>query len=116
MSISRRSHALAALVPMAALAVSFVAAPAAQAATIKPLTVRPATVWVNCSTVTEGESGGQYYLEVSCSPVQASSWEFAMECSNDVVYTSGFYTTFENVSLYCPAGYTPIADGVYYNP
>lgn len=37
-----------------------------------------------------------------------------MECSNDLDYYSGFYTTFENVTLYCPAGTYPIADVVYY--
>jgi len=124
-----RAGALAAVATAVALGVSVAAPPAAQAAvrptaipraahvqsvTSRPLSVRPMTVWVNCSTVTEGEQGSQYYLQISCSDVNATSWEFAMECSNSVWYYSGFFTTFENVQLYCPAGAWPVSDIVYY--
>jgi hypothetical protein len=114
MSTFKRGLAMAALAPMAALAVSFVAAPAAQAATPKPLTIRPATQWVNCSALTEGETGGQYWLNIACSPLQENSWEFVMECSNGWVNSSGYYTVFENVTLDCPAGSYPTSATVYY--
>ncbi|QMU69590.1 hypothetical protein [Streptacidiphilus sp. P02-A3a] len=114
-----RASALAVVTTAAALGASIAAAPAAQAA-VRPTAiarsahVRPLTVWVNCSTVTEGEQGGQYYLQVSCSDVNATSWEFGMECSNSFWYYSGFSTTFENVQLYCPAGTSPVNDILYY--
>jgi hypothetical protein len=104
-----RHRALALLVPLAGLGVALFATPAAQAATAKPaVTARPLTEWVNCANATEGESGGQWYIEDACSPVEATSWALAVECSNDLWYTSSFFTSFENVSEYCPAGYPPI--------
>lgn len=109
MSLFTRGRILAALVPLAAFAASVAIAPTSQAAT-----VRPATEWVNCSNATEGVSGNQYYVEVACSLVSATSWELAVECSNDLWYYSGYMTTFENVSVYCPAGTTPIDALIYY--
>jgi hypothetical protein len=129
MSGFTRTGALTVFTIAAALGTSVAASPVAQAAVRPtaipgvtyvqsaahhPLSVRPMTVWVNCSTVTEGEQGSQYYLGISCSDVSATSWEFAMECSNSSWYYSGFFTTFENVQLYCPAGTWPVSDVVYY--
>jgi len=129
MSRFTRTGALTVFATAVALGASVVASPTAQAATRPtaspkvaytraaaggPLTVRPMTVWVNCTAVTEGEQGGQYYLEISCSDVSATSWEFAIECSNGYWNYSGFSTTFENDQLYCPAGTTPTQAVVYY--
>jgi hypothetical protein len=109
MSVFTRGRALAVLAPVAVAAASLFAAPAAQAATIKPL-----TTWVNCSAATEGQSGNQWYVQIACSPVQATSWELAVQCSDGSWHYSGFFTTFENVSEYCPAGTTPTNAVIYY--
>lgn len=109
MSLFTRARALAVLAPTAVVAASLFVAPAAQAAT-----VRPNTTWVNCSAATEGQSGNQWYVQIACSPVSATSWELAVECSDSTWHYSGFFTTFENVQVYCPAGTTPINAEIFY--
>lgn len=108
MSVLTRGRALAALLPLA-LGASLAAMPTAQAAT-----AMPSTIWVNCTNATVHQGGNQYYAEIACSPVQAKSWEFALECTNGIWYYSGFFTVFQDVSLYCPAGSTPYQYTIYY--
>jgi hypothetical protein len=118
-----RTRTLTVLAAAAALATTLAAAPAAQAATSGSATVkhmsaiRPDTLWVNCSAYTVGFSGGtygQWYFDIACSDVNATSWGLAIECSNDDVYTAGMFTTFENVQLDCPAPYTVTAYEILY--
>ncbi|MFI9272021.1 hypothetical protein ACIGXM_15045 [Kitasatospora sp. NPDC052896] len=97
---------LAGAVAGAALtATVLLAAPAAQAA---PAATPP----VNCGNVYIGTAGNQQFLHAACSPVTAHSWSLVVQCSNNLTYSAGPYTTFEDVSVYCPAG-TTVTNGWY---
>jgi hypothetical protein len=61
--------------------------------------------WVNCNSGSFGTSGDQEYFELSCSLLDATSWQNGVECSNGITYWSGSMTTFENSYIYCPAPY-----------
>jgi hypothetical protein len=63
--------------------------------------------WVNCSNGSVGYSGGQYYYEIACSLIDATSWTAILECTNGIYYYDGPWETFEDVQIYCPAGYQP---------
>lgn len=65
--------------------------------------------WVNCSNGSVGTSGGQEYFEIACSLIDATSWSLSVECTNGHFYGAGPFTSFENVQVYCPAGYAPEA-------
>jgi hypothetical protein len=69
--------------------------------------VRPdfSNQWVNCNSGSFGTSGDQEYFELSCSLLDATSWQNGVECSNGITYWSGAMTTFENSYIYCPAPY-----------
>jgi hypothetical protein len=60
--------------------------------------------WVNCDNGSFGTSGGQWYFEISCSLIDATSWSANVGCSNGFYYTAGPFETFENVQVYCPVG------------
>ena len=61
--------------------------------------------WVNCTNGSFGTSGGQQYFQIACSLVDATSWSAAVLCSNGIEYGDGPFTIYEDVQVYCPAGY-----------
>jgi hypothetical protein len=61
--------------------------------------------WVNCTNGSFGTSGGQQYFEIACSLVDGTSWSASVLCSNGIKYGTGPFTSFEDVRVYCPAGY-----------
>jgi hypothetical protein len=60
--------------------------------------------WVNCDNGSFGTSGGQWYFEIACSLIDATSWSANVGCSNGYYYTAGPFETYENVQVYCPVG------------
>lgn len=70
----------------------------------KAHTIQPSNQWVNCDNGSFGVSGGQWYYEVACSLIDATSWSANVGCSNGYYYTAGPYESFENVQVYCPVG------------
>ncbi|GAA1239669.1 hypothetical protein GCM10009665_32970 [Kitasatospora nipponensis] len=94
---------LAGLVTGAAFAaVAVIGAPAAQAAPAVPAAGTP----VNCANVYIGTAGNQQFLHAQCSPVTAHTWTLVVQCSSGATNSSGPYSGFMDVYLYCPPGTT----------
>jgi hypothetical protein len=70
---------------------------------------------VNCGNAYFGNDGHQDFFHVACSPIAPTTkWQARVTCSNGLSYYSGIYTSFQDVSVYCPAGTSAVSGAVLY--